>query len=249
MSAPLPDPCAGCRCAAGRGGDVSAPDAAIVAHGQPGDPGALQPELEGLAAAVAALLPGRVVAGATLACPRSLARLAGVRVIYPLFMADGWFVRSEMPRRLKAAGIEGYAVLPPLGLDPALPAVGVSVARAAAQDAGIVSVDAALVVVGHGSRNARASAESTRAFAAALPDRGGFAQVRVALLEEPPHLAEVVPDGPAVCLPFFATSGSHTTEDIPQEWAASGAPGPIAPPVGRSPAIPALIAAALGPAL
>lgn len=232
--------CAGCGCA-GRP-PVTGAAFAIIAHGQPGDPGTLQPALESLAGRVAAEL-GSPVAGATLACPRSLAALAGVRAVYPLFMAGGWFVNSEMPRRLGAAGVGGYRVLPPLGADPALPGLGARIAADGARVAGIDPAGATLVVVGHGSSKARASAEATRDFAAALP--GGFAHVTTAFLEEPPFLADLNLAGPAVCLPFFATNGSHTTGDIPDGWAAIGSPGPIAPAIGTHAAIPALIAAAL----
>lgn len=240
----LAPPCEGCRCATGAG-SVEPPDArfaAIIAHGQPGDPGALQPELEALAAQVQALMPGWTVRGATLACRRSLSALAGVQVIFPQFMADGWFVRSETPRRLAEAGVEGMRMVAPLGLDLELPVVGARIARETALAAGIDPAAATLVVVGHGSRGSRASANSTRAFAEALPDRGGFAAVTTAFIEEAPFLFDVVPDGPAVCLPFFATNGGHTTEDIPQGWRGRG---PIAPPVGATDAIPPLIAAAL----
>lgn len=233
----LPPRCAGCNCDAPA---VTDPQFAVVAHGQPGNPGVLQPELEALAARVTSQL-GAPVAGATLACPRSLAALRGVRAIYPLFMAGGWFVNSEMPRRLTAAGVEGYAVLPPLGFDPALPALGADLARAAAATAGLDPADTTLVVVGHGSSKSSASADATRAFAAALPP--GFARVLTVFLEEPPHLADVAPDGPAVCLPFFATNGSHTTDDIPADWRDRG---PLTPAIGTTDAIPALIAAALG---
>lgn len=232
--------CAGCGC--GAEPSVRGAAHAVVAHGQPGDPGSLQPALEALAAAVAAEL-GAPVAGATLACPRSLSALAGVRAIYPLFMAGGWFVNAEMPRRLKAAGIEGYAVLPPLGADPALPDLGARIAADAARAAGIEPAAATLVVVGHGSSKSRASADATRAFAAALP--AGFARTLTAFLEEPPFLHGLAPGAPAVCLPFFATHGSHTAGDIPDAWAAIGAPGPIAPAIGTAAPIPALIAAAL----
>lgn len=237
-------PCAGCRCATGAGPlePARAPFAAVVAHGQPGDPGALQPELEALAARVQALMPGWTVRGATLACRRSLSALEGVELIYPQFMADGWFVRSETPRRLAEAGVEGARLTAPLGLDPELPAIGARIARDAARAAGIDPARATLVVVGHGSKGSRASANSTRAFAEALPDGAGFAHVTTAFIEEAPFLADLVPDGPAVCLPFFATNGGHTTEDIPQGWHGRG---PIAPPVGMTDDIPPLIAAAL----
>ena len=50
--------CVGCDCA--EPAPQGAPDFAIVAHGQPGDPGALQPEIEALADSIA---PSRIVVG------------------------------------------------------------------------------------------------------------------------------------------------------------------------------------------
>lgn len=240
----LVPPCEGCRCATGAGPIEPAgiPFAAIVAHGQPGDPGALQPELEALAEKVQALMPGWTVRGATLACRRSLSALAGVQLIFPQFMADGWFVRSETPRRLAEAGVEGARLIAPLGLDPEMPVLGAKAARDAARAAGIDPAGATLVVVGHGSKGSRASANSTRAFAEALPGGAGFAHVTTAFIEEAPFLSDVVPQGPAVCLPFFATNGGHTIEDIPQGWHGHG---PITPPIGTTGDIPRLIAAAL----
>ncbi|WP_112875333.1 CbiX/SirB N-terminal domain-containing protein [Paracoccus endophyticus] len=240
----LPPRCAGCRC-----GDEPPPpgprSAAVLAHGQPGDPAPLQADLDAFAAQVAAHLPGWDVRGATLACPRSLTRLRGIGRIYPLFMADGWFVRSEMPRRLSAAGVEGYAVLPPLGLDPDLPALGLTLALDTAAAAGIAPAHATLVVVGHGSQRARASAASTRAFADVLAAADRFAAVTTAFIEEPPFLSELRPPAPALCLPFFATEAGHTTEDIPAGWREAGAPGPLTAPLGRVPAVAALVARAI----
>lgn len=240
----LPDRCANCRC-----GDDPAPpaarSAAIVAHGQPGDPAPLQADLDDFAARVGAHLPSWDIRGATLACPRSLARLRGIARVYPLFMADGWFVRSEMPRRLGAAGVDGYATLPPLGLDPGLPALALALALDSAAAAGIDAAQATLVVAGHGSRRARASAASTRAAADALADAGRFAAVIPAFIEEAPFLADVRPLPPAICLPFFATRAGHTTQDIPDAWAAAGTPGPLTVPLGTVPAVAALVADAI----
>lgn len=250
MSVPLPAPCEGCRCVAARApletAADSGPVAAILAHGQPGDPGALQPELEALAARVQALLPGWRIHGATLACKRSLTALHGVGLVYPHFMADGWFVRSETPRRLALAGVEGVRLTAPLGLDPGLPALGAAVARETAAAAGINPATATLVVVGHGSGKSRAPARAARAFAEALTPAAGFATVTVGFIEEPPFLADVLPEGPAVCLPFFATGGEHVTADIPQGWCGQG---PIAPPIGTTAGVAALIAATLRAAM
>mgnify|MGYP006899057510 CR=1 FL=1 len=49
----LPPRCAGCNCDAPA---VTDPEFAVVAHGQPGNPGVLQPELEALAARGAKVL-------------------------------------------------------------------------------------------------------------------------------------------------------------------------------------------------
>ena len=250
MTVSVPAPCEGCRCAAARAlvetAPGSGPVAAILAHGQPGDPGALQPELEALAAQVQALLPGWCIHGATLACKRSLAALHGVGLVYPHFMADGWFVRSETPRRLALAGIEGLRLTAPFGLDPGLPALGAALARQTAAAEGIDPATATLVVVGHGSGKSRAPARVTREFAKALAPAAGFAAVTVGFIEEPPFLAEVVPEGPAVCLPFFATGGEHVTDDIPQGWRGYG---PIAPPIGSTAGVAALIATTLRAAM
>lgn len=218
---------------------------AIVAHGQPGDPAPLQAQIETLAARVAALLPGWRVDGATLADPDSLARVRDATVILPLFMADGWFTRSEMPRRLKRAGVEGARILPPFGADPALPGVGMRLAVDAAQASGIDPADATLVIAGHGSSKSSASADATRDFAASIAAENCFAHVVTGFIEEPPFLRDVSVDGAAVCLPFFATLASHTTQDIPQDWASVGNRGPITAPVGLAEEVPELLAAAL----
>jgi len=218
-------------------------EAAIVAHGQPGNPAPLQRDIEALAARVQALMPGWRVQGATLADAASLVRIRGVRLVYPLFMAEGWFTRTEMPRRLKAAGVEGFEALRPFGLDPNLPAISAALARQVAAEAGIDPAATTLVVAGHGSQVSRGSANSTRAFAEALA--GSFAGIEVGFVEEEPFLSELRVEGPALLLPFFATGAEHTTDDLPAAWEAMGVPGPVAPPIGTLPEVPALIAAAL----
>lgn len=220
-------------------------EAAVVAHGQPGDPAPLQRDIDDLAVEVMAELgAGWVVHGATLACGCSVRRAARARLVYPLFMAEGWFTQTELPRRLAMAGAEGFAVLRPLGLDPGLPAIGAASAREAASAAGLHPAATTLVIAGHGSQKSRGSERATRAFADALAGQG-WARIEAGFIEEAPFLSELQLDGPAVCLPFFATGASHTTDDIPEAWSAIGAPGPIAPPIGTAPAVPSLIAAAL----
>lgn len=86
--------------------------ALIVTHGQPSDPGPAEAELAALAAAVGASLPGWHVGHATLAAPGALAAAlaaAGPEIgstgglVYPLFMAGGWFTQVHLPARLAEA--------------------------------------------------------------------------------------------------------------------------------------------------
>ena len=92
------------------------PDALIVAHGQPGDPAPQQAITEALAARVQ--VPGIRVRGATLAMSGALDIATDATLIYPLFMAQGWFTRTELPRRLALAGASKARILPPFGADP-----------------------------------------------------------------------------------------------------------------------------------
>lgn len=88
--------------------------ALIVSHGQPSAPAPAEAALAEFAARIAAGLPsGWRVASATLAAPDALeAALArfgagtGPLLIYPMFIADGWFTQVNLPARLRAAGIE-----------------------------------------------------------------------------------------------------------------------------------------------
>ena len=98
--------------------------ALLLAHGQPSAPAGPEAAMAALARAVARLLPGWQVRGATLAAPGALeAALAAFGpapvAVYPHFMTDGWFVGTRIPDRLAAAGRHDCPVLAPFGRDPA----------------------------------------------------------------------------------------------------------------------------------
>lgn len=111
------------------GADPAAPRRAlIVAHGQPSDPGPAEAALARFAARVAAELPaGWQIGSATLAAPGALEAAlaeagagAGPLLIYPMFIADGWFTQVNLPARLRAAGFDlvasaGGAAMPAAG--------------------------------------------------------------------------------------------------------------------------------------
>lgn len=228
------------------------PDALIVAHGAPADPDPQEAALAALAGAVARQAPGWRVRGATLAAPGALeAALAGLRapVVFPFFMAEGWFTGRELPRRLAAAGAGGLRQLRPFGTLPGLVALCRRAARDGAAATGIDPAGATLILAAHGSAVSRTSRLTAEATAAALRDMADFARVVTGYIEESPYLAEAAAGaGPGVCLPFFALTAGHVTGDVPEALAAAGFAGPLLPPVGADPGVPALIAAALAEA-
>lgn len=224
-------------------------EAVIVAHGQPGDPDPQQAAIAALAAQVAGLLPGATIRGATLAKEGALAAgLDGLAapLVYPFFMAEGYFTRRVLPARLAEAGAQGARQLPPFGTDPDLPALMQRAAQEGARAAGIAPGIATLVLAVHGSQVSSTSKDTGLAMAEYLRRSAGFAAVTVGLIEEPPFLSDVARlPGPALCLPFFALRAGHVAGDIPEALAEAGFPGPLLPAIGEHAEVPALIAAAL----
>lgn len=217
--------------------------ALIIAHGQPSDPGPAADELAALARKVALHLPGWDVGSVTLAEPGGLAAaVAGAPgLIYPLFMAGGWFTKTHLPQRLHDAGAVGWRVLEPLGCDPAVQDLTVTLAREA-QAAGAGE----LLLAAHGSFRSSAPSDIAFAMADRIARETGLARVQAAFIDQSPRLAEARGFGAtAVCLPFFAAKGGHVEDDLPAALAEAGFPGPILPPLGLDGRIPALIAAAI----
>ena len=215
--------------------------ALIVSHGQPSEPAPAEADLARLAAQVAALMPGWRIGSATLADPaalhRAVAALGPGGLVYPLFMAGGWFTRVHLPARLTAAGAPDWQVLEPLGCDPALHDLATTIARNAAART--------VVLAAHGSFKSRVPADiATRVADRIAADTG--ARTEVAFIDQTPQLSQVTGHGPqSICLPFFATEGGHVRDDIPKALTAAGFQGRILPPIGSYPEIPALIAVAI----
>ena len=221
----------------------------IVAHGQPGDPEPQQAAVEALATAVAPHLPQAQVRGATLAMPGALNAADPQTLIYPMFMATGWFTRSELPRRLTLAGATGARVLPPFGSSPGLPALCLRLISDAAAAQGWSLTDTHLLIAAHGSGRSRAPSEAAQSMAAALAPH--VAATSCGFIEEAPYIADAAQNLPArtICLPFFATNADHVTEDLPNALTQAGFQGITLPPVGMAPAVPALIAESIKAAL
>jgi sirohydrochlorin ferrochelatase len=217
--------------------------ALIVAHGQPSDPAPAAADLAALAAAVARDLPGWDVRSVTLAEGEALTAVAGsmaAGVIFPMFMAGGWFTRVQIPSRLAAAGITGWRILEPFGCDPALHDLTVTIATEVAEAADD------LILAAHGSFKSSVPSDIASHVARRIKAETGLRRVEAGFIDQAPQLSTMAGFGRgSVCLPFFAAAGGHVTQDIPAALAAAGFQGRILPPVGLDARVPALIAAAI----
>ena len=223
-------------------------EALIISHGQPSDPDPSEAALAKLAAKVAELLPDWRIDSATLAKPDALAAVVAGRttgLVYPMFMAGGWFPMTELPRRMAEAGGVDWAYLPPFGLDARVQDLVVTLAVETAAAQGRTPAQSDVLLAAHGSFRSAAPAEVAQAVANRLK-RAGFARAEAFFIDQEPRIATAAGFGAgSVCLPFFAAEGGHVTDDLPQALAEAGFGGQLLPPLGLDARVPSLIAAAL----
>ncbi len=229
--------------------NIATPKSAlIVAHGQPSEPAPPEVRLAVLARQVATHLKGWDIRSATVAAPGRLeaevATLPPGTPLFPMFMADGWFVGRVLPKRLGDARVR---ILPPLGFDPGLPALAAGLVRTYLAGAGWPEAGSTLLLAAHGSARGPRAAQSARAFADQLSTLMPGLAIVTGFVEEAPFVEDAARGlGPrAVCLPYFALEGDHCRIDIPEALEKAGFQGETLPPLGETGAIPALIARAL----
>ncbi len=162
-------------------------------------------------------------------------------MVFPVFMADGWFTQKALARRLEGSGARQ---LPPLGVHPELPRLTARLLRSTGEQAGWARSGFEVLLAAHGSATGPAAGECTMTFAATLARWLPTAQIRVGFLEQDPHLADVA----AVCglrtlaLPFFAGVGGHLTRDVPEALDRAGFHGLRMQSLGEAYFVPELIA-------
>ena len=222
-------------------------DALIVSHGQPSDPDVGEAEIAALASKVGGHLPGARVEGVTLAAEGRIEALSADRpgaLIYPIFMADGWFTQVQLPKRL-AKGVGPQLVS--FGLDCTLPLLAANWLRAVCTERAVDPYGVDLVIAGHGSGKSRRVSEATHAFADQVAGVFKPRSVRCGFVEEAPSLEDALTglDQNSICLPFFAAKRGHVLDDLPQAVRASKYEGIVLDPIGLHPDVPKLIADAL----
>ena len=199
-----------------------------------------------LAQRVSDQLPDWDIRSATLASPGRLEQLMqDGALVYPFFMADGWFTSQVLPKRLK--GFD-YDQLAPFGQDPTLPQLTADILAQAFQAAPAETAEKPPVLLAaHGSARGPKAAEATELFAQSLRPLLPGHQVVTCYIEQAPFVADAAREMPAgtLCLPFFAQSGNHVTMDLPEALEEAGFRGTTLPALGGSKGIASLIANAL----
>lgn len=231
------------------------PLAIIVAHGAPSDPDPLDASIKDLARTVAHITAKDAadlrIAGATLAKPGSLqaaiaqAAAGETITVLPFFMSAGWFVKTELRRRIGEATKERVNYLTPYGLDARIPQLCADRADEALRRDGHKPENSVLILAAHGSRRGHAAARAARAVATRVDASNRFAEVRVGFVEQTPTITEAASglDGlPAICLPLFATTAGHVLDDIPAQLSAAGFQGRTLAPIGDDAETPRVIA-------
>lgn len=149
---------------------------------------------------------------------------AGEIYVVPVFISDGWFTRSVIPRELGLSGpttdIERHRVhlCAPVGSHPSM--TDRLLERAERLTTGIDRSEVAVVIVGHGTPRDANSAAAVRTQVERLRARDtGFAEIHAAWMEEAPVVADWEKWSHAahvVVVPFFISDGLHTIDDIPR---------------------------------
>ena len=220
----------------------------LVAHGQPSAPEPAEETLAGLGRRVQAHLPDHQVQTATLATANRLEEIcrdAGEgALIYPCFMARGYFTAQVLPKRL--AGFQ-TRVLPPLGAEPTLPALVARFLHAETEARGWDMAETELLLAAHGSARGNKAAEAAFDFIALLSPLLPNAQIRAGFVEQDPRVQAQAEEAsaPALCLPFFAGRAGHVDDDLPEALVEAGFSGPILDPIGIDVEVPRIIAEAL----
>lgn len=224
--------------------------AIIVSHGQPSDPQIGEAEIAALARSVSAYCDFSV-SGVTLASPGALEAQLDLdpdTVVYPMFMANGWFTRTELPRRI---GGRAVRILPPFGTDPALAPAVARYLISLCQARGWGNSDVGLAILGHGSGRSDAVARETFNFAKAVMTDFEPRYLTVGFVEQDPPLTQALDGlGPkSFALPFFSARRGHVLDDIPQAAAKMSYCGHILEPVGLLAFIPQMVARQLAKAI
>lgn len=160
-------------------------------------------------------------------------------VIIPFFMSDGGLAEkltAEIAGSLsdQAPNLQ-ILQTDPIGSRAEITDYAIDLATSASQQTPHSAEESALVLVAHGSSVRPESREDARKQVNAIKAHRRFDEVKLALLEEPPSLGDILHETskPTVVVGLFAAPGGHAMDDVAAEIDAAGIEGVCnAGPVG-----------------
>ncbi len=148
-----------------------------------------------------------------------------VRDVYvvPNFISEGYFTQTVIPREIELTGAvterpggQIWKYCEPVGSNERVTDLLLKRAREVAP--GINPAETTLVIVAHGTELNDNSAVAAKREVQKIRERGLFAAVLNAYMEEPPLIADwaqLTSTPHVVVVPFFISDGLHSYEDIP----------------------------------
>ena len=142
--------------------------------------------------------------------------------VVPNFISEGYFTRTVIPRELELEGARtqrGRRTIKycePAGSHARM--TELLLHRAAQIAPGIAPAETSLFIVGHGTDLNDNSAMAAKREVERIRERGIYAEVLNAYMEEAPRIAEwdqLSTQPNVVVVPFFIADGLHSYEDIP----------------------------------
>jgi sirohydrochlorin cobaltochelatase len=169
-----------------------------------------------------------------------------LRPVYlvPFLMSQGVTLAALRRRLAHRDDARSIVLCPVLGSHPDLPQRIVESAVGKATAAGWSPPETALLLIGHGSRRDEASRRGLFGLGAEIRRGNAFGEVRQALLEEEPGVAEALASvacRQVVAVGCFAEQGRHAVDDVPGLLAASSLPVVYDGPIGTAPWIDRLV--------
>lgn len=191
--------------------------------------------------------------------------LAGIAdddvVVVPLFSAEGYFTTRILPAELRPRAGQQVCITTAVGEHPQLAHIVDERLTTAWRQNGLAPAEVTVVVVGHGTRRAQTSPDTTEVQAERLRRLGRYTAVLTGYLDQEPFIRDVyqrTSTTTLIVVPFFIAAGLHTQDDIPKALGIT--PEPFvpqqstghtviyAPPVGLTDDLPDIILSLAGEA-
>ena len=151
---------------------------------------------------------------------RGLSRTSGAIRVLPVMTSGGYYAEWVLGRIARGPASDRAApvqVIPAVGTRPEVAPLVASWARDQSDRSGRPAAETRVVLVGHGTRRARASQDSTQRMAAYLRRKRWFRDVVPAFLDADPELESTFRDrAHHLVLPFLVGGGGHAGRDLPR---------------------------------